>query len=271
MRSSAWIGVSFVAAMCCLSGSVQAATGLLVVEKTTSGDTTRTSQIQIEQHRIRTEVGGPISRVVIFDGTKQVLWLIDPAKKSYNEMTKADADRMGGQLQDAMSQMQAQLANLPPAQRAQIEALMKGRGLPGTAAAVQKAEYRKAGTDKVGKWTCDKYEGFQNNEKTSEVCTVDPATLGFALTDFDVSRQLGEFFKKLLPQNGDQLFTFGKVEEQGYSGVPVRRKFTTAGRETTTEVTEVTRQTFADATFAVPDGFTKEDFPGGLAGRGRGR
>jgi len=148
---------------------------------------------------------------------------------------------------------------------------MKGRGLPGVGAAAPKTEYRRAGTDKVGKWTCDKYEGFQNNEKVSEVCTVDPATLGFALADFDVSRQLDEFFKKLVPQNADQLFTFGKADEQGYSGVPVRRRFTIAGRETTTEVTDVSRQTFADATFALPDGFSKEDFLAGLAGRGRGR
>jgi hypothetical protein len=267
-------GVSVAAAMCCLPGSLQAASGLLVVEKTTSADTNRTSQIQIEQHRMRAEVGGvagPTSRVVIFDGAKQVLWLIDPAKKTYNEMTKADADRMGGQLQDAMSQMQAQLAKLPPAQRAQIEAMMKGRGVPGTGATPQKTEYRKAGKDKVGKWTCDKYEGFQNSEKTSELCTVDPATLGFSLADFDVSRQLGEFFKKLVPQSSDQLFSIGKAEDQGYSGVPVRRTFTVLGKETTTELTDVTRQTFTDATFAVPDGFKKEDLLPGLGGRGRGR
>jgi hypothetical protein len=171
---------------------------------------------------------------------------------------------MGGQLQDAMSQMQAQMANLPPAQRAQIEALMKGRGMPGAAAVAQKTEYRKAGTDKAGKWTCNKYEGFQNNEKTSEVCTVEPAALGFALADFDVSRQLGEFFKKLVPQNGIRC-SRSADRGHGYSGVPVRRT-TIAGRETTTEVTDVTRQTFADATFAVPDGF-KEDFSG--SGRSR--
>jgi hypothetical protein len=149
--------------------------------------------------------------------------------------------------------------------------MMKGRGLPGAGPAPQKTEYRQAGKDKVGKWTCDKYDGFQNNEKTSELCTVDPATLGFALADFDVSRQLGEFFKKLLPQSADQLFTVGKPEDQGYSGVPVRRKFTAAGKETTTELTDVTRQTFTDATFAVPDGFNKEDLLPGLGGRGRGR
>jgi hypothetical protein len=247
---------------------------VLIVQKTTTGTSAHTSQIQIERNRMRTEVAGGVGgaqRVVIFDGTKQIMWLVDADRKSYSEMTKADADRMGGQLQDAMSQVQAQLANLPPAQRAQIEALMKGRGMPGAAAAAQKTEYRKAGTDKVGKWTCNKYEGFQSNEKTSEVCTVEPATLGLALADFDVTRQLGEFFQKLMPQNGDQLFTIGRTEELGYSGVPVRRKLTVAGRETTTEVTDVTHQTFTDAMFAVPDGFKKEDLLGGLAGLGRGR
>jgi hypothetical protein len=260
--------------MCCLPGLLQAADGVLIVQKTTTGTSAHTGQIQIERNRMRTEIAGGVGgaqRVVIFDGTKQIMWLVDADRKSYSEMTKADADRMGGQLQDAMSQVQAQLANLPPAQRAQIEALMKGRGMPGAAAAAQKTEYRKAGTDKVGKWTCNKYEGFQSNEKTSEVCTVEPATLGLALADFDVTRQLGEFFQKLMPQNGDQLFTIGRTEELGYSGVPVRRKLTVAGRETTTEVTDVTHQTFTDAMFAVPDGFKKEDLLGGLAGLGRGR
>jgi Domain of unknown function (DUF4412) len=196
-----------------------------------------------------------------------VLWLIDEDKKTYNEMTKADVDRLGGQVQDAMAMVQAQLANMPPAQRAQIEAMMKGRGMT-LAAPVQKTEYRRAGTDTVGKWACDKYEGFQNNQKTSEVCAVDPAAIGFSPADFEVSRQLGEFFRKLMPQNADQLFTFGKAEEQGFNGIPVRRKTTVAGRETTVELTDFSRQTFPDSTFAVPSGFQKQDFLGGI-GRGR--
>jgi len=257
-----------------LAGPLHAAEGVLIVEKTTVGGTAQTNQIQIERNRMRAEVGasGEVKRIVIFDGAKQVMWMLDTDKKTYNEMTKADVDRIGGQMQDAMALVQSQLANLPPAQRAQIEAMMKGRGMPGAGAPVPKTEYRKAGTDKAGKWTCDKYEGFQNNQKTSELCTVDPAALGFSLADFDVSRQLAEFFKKLMPQNADQILIIGKAEEQGYSGVPVRRRFTLLGKETLTELTEVTRQTFADAAFEVPAGFKKEDFLGGLgAGRGRGR
>ena len=54
------------------------------------------------------------------------------------------------------------LEGLPPAQRAQMEAM---------------------------------YESFQNNAKTGEVCTVSPTALGFNAHDFEVSRQLAAFMR----------------------------------------------------------------------------
>ena len=242
-----------------------AAQGVLVVEKSTVGGTAQTNQIQIEKDRMRAETTGPTGekQAVIFDGTRQVLWIINVDKKTYNEMTKADVDRLGGQMAGAMQQMEAQLRNLPPEQRAQMESMMRGRGMPMTGAAPAKPDYRRAGTDKVGKWTCNKYEGYQNNLKTSEVCTVEPKDLGFAPADFEVSRQLGEFFRKLSPQGADQLFSFGKAEEQGFSGVPVRRVSGSGQRQTTSEITEVSRQAFPASTFEVPQGFKKEAAFGG--------
>src|SRR4029077_4604303 len=96
----------------------------------------------------------------------------------------------------------------------------------GTAAgAGPKTDYRKTGTDQAGKWTCDKYEGYQNNLKVSELCTVDPKTLGFTAPDFQITHQLSEFFQKLNPQNAGQFFSLGRSDPQGFSGVPVRRTF----------------------------------------------
>ena len=100
--------------------------------------------------------------------------------------------------------MQKELANMPPEQRAQMEAIMKGRmgGAGGRGAAAARRSIRKTGTDKVGNWTCDKYEGYVGAEKTSEVCTVDPKALGFTAADFAVSKQFAAFFKKLMPADG---------------------------------------------------------------------
>ena len=108
---------------------LQAADGVLIVEKTTSGTATTTSQIQIEKTRMRAEVQGQANarQTIVFDGEKQVLWMINNEKKTYSEISKADADRLGAQLSGAMAQMQQQLAAMPPDQRAQVEKMMAGR------------------------------------------------------------------------------------------------------------------------------------------------
>ena len=72
------------AAVCVMSGSLQAANGVLIVEKTIQGGTETINQIQIEANRMRAESTGPggVKQVVMFDGAKQVLTIIDNGKKS---------------------------------------------------------------------------------------------------------------------------------------------------------------------------------------------
>jgi hypothetical protein len=124
----------------------------------------------------------------------------------------------------------------------------------------------------MGKWTCDKYEGYLNGQKVSELCAVDPKALGFALSDFEITKQFATFFSGMMPQiqgrGRGEMFAIGTVESQGYSGVPVRRATYTNGTlQSTSELTEASRQSFAASTYAVPEGFQKETMFGG---RGRG-
>ena len=154
-----------------------------------------------------------MKQVVIFDGARQVLTMIDPQKKSYTEMTKEDVEKLGAQMSDAMAKMQKQLTNMPPEQRAKMEAMMKGR--MGGRRGGGKTQYRKAGTETVGKWTCDKYEGYEGGNKTSEVCTVDPKALGLTEADFAFTKEFVEFFKKIVPQMATQVFAIGTRRATG--------------------------------------------------------
>jgi hypothetical protein len=252
---------------------VSAADGVLIVMKVTFGtNPPQTNQVQIDQKRMRmtgtSATGG--SAGIMFDSNHQVMTIIDDAHKTYSELTKADLDAVAAQMTGAMAQAQAAMKNLPPEQRAQMEAMMKGRGMPGAAAAAPaKPEYRKVGTATVGKWTCDKYDGYTNGQKTHEVCTVDPKALGFAATDFQVMRDMQEFFKQFQQfargAGPQPAFTFGTPEEQGFSGIPVRSVHTTNGEQVVSELTEAKRQAFTDATFTVPSDYQKND----LFGRGR--
>jgi len=255
-----------------------AADGILIVQKTTTSSGAQMHQVQIEPERMRAETAGIGGRggmnagpqAIIFDGAKQTLWIVNDANKSYSEMTKADADRLGGQMSAAMAQMQEQMKNLPPEQRAQVEAMMRGRGMPGGAgASAPKTTYKKVGTDTVGKWSCDKYEGYQDEKKVAELCTVDPKALGFTAADFQVTKQLAEFFSRIVPQGADRIFAIGSPEQQGYSGVPVRHVTINGDQRTTSELVDVKRESFPASTFEVPAGYTKE--AGMFGGRGRGR
>jgi hypothetical protein len=243
----------------------QAADGILITQRVTSGGAPLTVQVQIEPTRMRTEMAGPdgVMNVTIFDGGKQVLYIVDPARKTYVEMTKADVDRLGAQMQGAMAQMQSQLEKLPPAQRAQMEAMMKGK--------VNAVALQPTGSDKVGRWTCDKYDVTQGGQKIGEVCNVNPKTLGFGAADFDVMRQMGAFYSAMAPLMPSQLPGVSGIDQGGSSGFPVRTIMLVPGQSATTEVIEAARQTFPDSLFAVPAGFTKQDVAALMGGTGPGR
>jgi hypothetical protein len=148
-----------------------AAQGVVIVEKTTVNGAPETHQIQITPQRMRADIAGANGlTTVVFDATKQVLYLINTDRMTYSEMTKAEAEQMGAQLSGMMAQMQEALKSMPPEQRAQMEAMMKGRGLPSPTAGAVKTTYKKGGTQRVGKWTCDVYEMQVNEQRTGELC-----------------------------------------------------------------------------------------------------
>ena len=262
------------AAVCSVVSPLQAAEGVLILEKTVTGSNTRSSQVQIERDRMRAELTGATGEVqiVVFDGPQQVLRIISVPRKSYSEMTKADADRMGAQLAAAMAVMKDKVANMPPEQRAKMEALMSQLGTAGPVGGPGgRPEYRRAGSDKVGKWACDKYEGFRNGKKVSEVCTVEPKALGLTEADFDVTKQVASFFEKMLPQGVDQLVGVGKVETQGFAGIPIRRTAYDGDKVLSiSEVTDVKRENFDASTYEVPAGFQKQAMGRGAGGRQAG-
>jgi hypothetical protein len=240
------------------------AQGILFVQKETRGTQSTTTQIQMDKDHIRVESRSSGDEAAfVFDGPKQIARLINVSKKTYMELTKADVDRMKAQMDAAMAQMQQQLRGLPPEQRAMVEQMMRGRGMANAAMAAPKVDYRQTGSDKVGQWTCTKYEGSVSGQKTTEVCTVDPKDFGLTAADFEAARQLSEFLKTMMPQMQDSAFVNGTPQGEGFSGVPVRRtSFRNGAVDTVTEVTETRRQAFPASTFEVPAGFRKEAMPG---------
>lgn len=242
------------------------AQGILLVQQETRDGKSSTNQIQIDKTRMRAESQASGERAAfLFDATTQVARLINFDKKTYTEITKAQLEQMGQQMSAMQKQMDEQMKNMPPEQRAMVEQMMRGRGgmpgMPGMGAAAQmpRMQYRQTGSDKVGQWACTKYEAMRGQEKVSELCAVDPKEFGLTPADFEVAKQFAEFLRTLMPQGGEQAVVYGTNEDQGFSGIPVRRSNFAGGKViSTTEIKEFRRETFPASTFDVPAGFTKQ-------------
>jgi hypothetical protein len=169
---------------------------------------------------------------------------------------------MRREVDSVWAQMVAGMPNLPPDQRAMMEQMMRDRDIPGVTAAAAKVEYRQTGSDKVGQWTCMKYEGSLSGQKRAEVCTVDPKEFGLTPTDFEVAGRLSEFMKSMTPPSRTEAAFVNGTAHDGFSGVPVRRmSFRNGAVESVIEVTEVRKQAFPASTFKAPAGFRKVAAP----------
>ena len=217
------------------AATVAAADGIRLVVRSTAVGGSVASQIQIEPRRMRMATPAPAAYAMVFDGAKDVLWMIDYEQHSYMETTRADVDQM-----------------------ARMMAVRTTIG----ADAPAKVVYRKAGTDKVGRWTCDKYASYLDDEKDSELCTVDPKVLGLTAADLEIARQYADFLPAQ-PGAGQQLLaTFGKIDVQGFAGVVVRQLYFRLGDQSGLELTDVRRAAFPETDFQIPAGFKKESMFG---------
>jgi hypothetical protein len=238
------------------------AQGLTLVQQETRQGKTSTNQIQLTKTHMRAETrASGESMAFVFDEAAQTARVINLEKKSYTEMNRG----MMQQMQQQIAQVQEQLKNLPPQQRAMMEQMMRGRGgMPGAGAAAAKLQYKQSGSDRVGQWSCTKYDGFQGAEKVIEICAVDPKDFGVTPADFEIAKHLAEFLAGFIPQAANQIVVAGTTADQGFNGIPVRRTTIVNGKpDTVSEIKELRREAIPASVFEVPAGFRREGPPGG--------
>jgi hypothetical protein len=197
------------------------------------------------------------------------MYMINPADKSYREMTKQNLEAVGDQMSQMQKMMAEKMKDMPPQQRQMMEQMMKQRmgGAAGAGAAAQPPMiYKKvASGETVNQWTTDKYEGLRGGQKEIEMWTTGWTEFGVTQNDFRVFQDLAAFFKKLSPGMDDSMFKIGSAQTesgQGFSGVPVRRiSYRNGSPDQKFEVTRIVREDFDKILFEPPAGYRKEAMP----------
>lgn len=197
---------------------------------------------------------------MIFRGDKNLMWMIDDGKKSYQQIDEATIDRMAGQMADARAQMQARLAQMPPEKRAQAEAMMKRfeTGRPNAS----KVDYRKIGATKlIGGHLCTEYDSYYDGDLQAHLWVAPYSALNVSPADAAVFKKMGEFFGKLTAgMAGTRKQDYIPLRE--LNGLPLLTQDVDDGKITReTLIQSVSRSPIAAATFEVPAGYKMEAMP----------
>ena len=202
---------------------------------------------------------GPEHTRMIFRGDKNVMWVVDDAKKSYQQMDEATIDRMAAQMSDARAQMQARLAQMPPERRAQAEAMMK-KFQSGTAPT--RVEYRKiGGTKLIAGHLCTGYDSYYGKDLQAHLWVAPYSSLNVSPSDAAVFKKMGEFFGKLTASMGGNR-NQDYVPMHELNGIPLLTQDVDDGKVTReTLVESVSRSPIAAGTFDVPAGYKMEAMP----------
>lgn len=201
---------------------------------------------------------------VIFRGDKDVMWVVNDGKKSYQQLDKAFFDQMGAQLTDAQAQMKAQLEKMPPEQRAQAEEMMKkfGGAAAGKASA-PRIDYRKtAETRVINGHKCTKYDTYLGKDLISYAWVAPYSAMKLSASDAAVFEKMAKFVEKMTSALGvSQKQDYIPMHELG--GVPLLTQQVKGGKVTSeTLVESVSRGPVPPGSYELPAGYKAEATPG---------
>jgi hypothetical protein len=221
------------------------------------------SHAWIEPDRLRMQIG---RRVMIYRPEKALIWILDDENKQYMELTEAQLKEVSRGMAKMMEQMQEQLKNMPPEQRAMMEKMMAGKVPAAGQKEVSPIEYRKTGQKQtINGFDCTSYDGIRDGRREMELWITDWSNIDAKASDFKVLEELAALFKGM---TGPMAKTFDiglaqKYEgEDAVPGVPIRMVVTLDDGESFNEIKKISREEIPPGQFDVPDGYVKAEMMG---------
>ena len=246
--------------------AAQAGVALDMITKDMSGNEKERSQIYAQDGFLRLDSdGGPFAADVslIFDGSRFLV--MDHGEKTYIIMDEAMLTRMTNKMNEAMERMKAELATLPPEQRAMAEQMMESQ-MPGMMGGEPVAPPRVEATGE-GEWggrACTKYDVFENDIKTQEICSAPLNQINGAAEMMDTFQGMARFVKRLsesLPGPLGSSFNEhpGMVAEL-IGGFPVHSvEFRMGKPDTEVSMETIREEEFPSSKFEVPGDYQLQD------------
>jgi len=201
---------------------------------------------------------------IIFHGDQQELVMVDHGARKYTVLDQATIKQVSGQMSAALAQVQEQLKNLPPEQRAMMEKMMKGRGMMMPAAAPAPTELRRTSEGaKQSGYDAVKYEVLREGTVIRTMWLADWTAVTGAGEARTVFERMAGFMKEMtagLPQFLGNMGQDAFEHMKDLGGFPVRTtEYDESGRPSTdARLVSAESQTIPAGTFEPPSGFSKQ-------------
>lgn len=250
----------------CLAVSVEAESVVTIETKDIGKGSTETGTMFVQGNNVAMQSASENSGV-IFRGDKGLMYAIDNGKRSYIELNKESLNRVGNMMNDAMKQMEAQLANVPPAQRAMMEQMIKSQMPAGMGGgSTEPIEIKKTTeTQKINGYDCVKYEAKKSGEKIREFWVTKPENIQGGKETMNGLRAMGDFMSELLSSLQKNPLLEGMAQNpfaafKNIDGIPiVSREYRNGKLESETTLKDIAKKPLDPSTFEPPAGYAKED------------
>lgn len=241
----------------CVATEAFAGTYLEMTEKslTDTKAPTKTNKIwaQDAKMRIDSEANSAIFR-------DQKIYAIDHANKRYTVLDKAMMDRTGEKIAAAKKQMETQMAQMPPEQRAQMQKMLDQSGGMGAKAARQLKQTPR--NEEVAGKPCSIWEVTQDSAKVQELCVAPTGSVTGAAELLATFKDISKLFEGMQGsmQQSDPMASWRELEQ--VKGVPVLTREYEGGKAIReTRLVTARSEPVNPKSFELPAGYKAESVP----------
>lgn len=221
------------------------------------------ARIEISNGRLRSDSAGAGDTYMLFESGSNEFVMVNNAERSYMVFDLETVQKVADAQRQAMQQMEATLAQLPPAQREQMRSMMErmaGGAMPGKAP--EPRRYERSGASTVAGYDCEMLNIYIGERLASEQCVTDPDELDIPDEDYATIRAMQQFVVDLTSQfafMANQVMDYG---EPGRDEMPIRYTLhmPMVGK-TSGELKSVSSGDIDASRFEIPSGYQKQKLP----------
>ena len=227
-----------------------------------------TTNVYIAGEKVKGEIEGEDS-YFIFDGDKEVIWLVDTNREKFIEIDKQLID----DIKSTIDKMEKQLESMPPTQRAMAENMMKQQMKKhGIATEKEDADWKykpTSETETISDYSCKKMEVIKDSAKVKDIWATDWQNIEYRDEIETAFTSLFEFvnsLKDVLNDNkyGSYLNVMSlpgdSADTDKLPGMPISSsQFADDGKKTYTNTLQhIEAQDLSESDFLPPDDYQRE-------------